>query len=110
MITFNMKLCITYPQHWSKLDTTGGPSPPARHQHAACCIAGPLTGQEHPLLLVGGGLGEALSVLQDMWVLDVDREMWSEVSAIFLIYDELHQKCVLYIHPTCCSHTCGCVP
>ena len=45
-----------------------------------------------------------------MWVLDVDREMWSEVSAIFLIYDELHQKCVLYIHPTCCSHTCGCVP
>ena len=54
--------------------------PPARHQHAACCIAGPLTGQEHPLLLVGGGLGEDLSVLQDMWVLDVDREMWSEVS------------------------------
>ena len=72
--------------------------PPARHQHAACCIAGPLTGQEHPLLLVGGGLGEALSVLQDMWVLDVDREMWSEVSAIFLVY-------VSYIKSVCCMYT-----
>ena len=23
--------------------------------HTACCIAGPLTGEKHPLLLVGGG-------------------------------------------------------
>ena len=70
-------------QHWTKLDTTGCPRPPARHQHAACCVAGPLTGQEHPLLLVGGGLGEALSVLEDVWLLDVHRGMWSEVSGLY---------------------------
>ena len=67
-------------QHWTELDTTGCSRPPARHQHAACCIAGPLTGQE---LLVGGGLGEVLSVLKDMWLLDVHRGMWSEVSGLY---------------------------
>ena len=34
------------------------------------------------------------SVLKDMWVLDVDRGMWSEVSELIsLMYDELYQKC-----------------
>ena len=73
-----------FPQHWSKLDTTRGPSPSARYFHAACCIAGPLTGQEHPLLLVGGGLNNALDVFKDMWVLDVDRGVWSEVSGLIV--------------------------
>jgi len=37
------------------------------------------------MLLVGGGLGgDVLSrrVLKDMWVLDVDRGVWSEVSGL----------------------------
>ena len=95
MITVACKLCITFivymcvcldfPQHWTKLDTTGGPRPPARHFHAACCIAGPLTGQEHPLLLVGGGFrGFGGGVLTDMWVLDVDRGVWNEVSSLIV--------------------------
>ena len=74
---------LDFPQHWTKLDTTGGPRPPARSSHAASCIASPLTGQEYPLLLVGGGCGGDVfseSVLKDMWVLDVDRGVWSEVS------------------------------
>ena len=79
------------------MDTTGGPRPRARESHTACCIAGPLTGQEHPLLLVEGGLSGALSALTDMWVLDVDRGVWSEVSGLIvcMVYDELHQECVL---------------
>ena len=77
--SLGMNLGFYYPlQHWSKLDTTSGPSPPTRFRHAACCIAGPLTGQEHPLLLVGGGFDGG--VLRDMWVLDIDRCVWSEVS------------------------------
>ena len=83
-ITFIVYMCVCFdfPQHWTKLDITGGPRPPARRSHAACCIAGPLTGQEHPLLLVGGGYGGY--VLKDMWVLDVDRGMWSEVSGLIV--------------------------
>ena len=68
-----------FPQHWSKLDTTRGPSPSARYFHAACCIAGPLTGKKHPRLLVGGGYN-GWEVFKDTWLLDVDREVWNEVS------------------------------
>ena len=64
------------------MDTTGGPRPRARESHTACCIAGPLTGQEHPLLLVGGGFGGG--TLKDMWLLDVDRGVWSEVSGLIV--------------------------
>ena len=73
--SFYVHVCLSYfPQHWTKLDTTGGPKPPARDSHAACCIAGPLTGQGHPLLLlVGGGYSFDDGIFKDMWVLDVDR-------------------------------------
>ena len=93
MITVTRKLCITFivymcvcldsPQHWTKLNTTGGPRPPARDSHAACCIAGPLTGQEQSLLLVGGGF-IGLSSLKDIWLLDIDRGVWSEVSGLIV--------------------------
>jgi len=43
-------------QHWTKVGI-GEKKPIARHSHTACCIAGPLTGQEHPLLVVVGGDG-----------------------------------------------------
>ena len=109
MITVTHKLCITFivylcvcldfPQHWTKLDTTGGPRPPARGFHAACCIAGPLTGQEHPLLLVGGGVSDSfilVSALKDMWVLDVDRGVWSEVSGLIVWCMMSYIKSVCY--------------
>ena len=65
-------------QHWSKVKTSGG-RPPARGYHAACCIAGPLTGQPHPLLMVTGGLDEGMEALSDVWVLDVAQGLWSQV-------------------------------
>ena len=77
-----MTVGLDFPQHWMKLDTTGGPRPPPRGSHAACCIAGPLTGQEHPLLLVEGGFSGI--ALKDMWVLDVDKGVWSEVSGLIV--------------------------
>ena len=55
---------------------------------------------------MGGGLGEVLSVLKDVWVLDVDRGVWSEVSELIcLVYNELYEECicaVAYIHMTVC--------
>ena len=90
-----MTVGLDFSQHWTKLDTTGGPRPPARYEHAACCIAGPLTGQEHPLLLVAGGRGGAL---KDMWVLDVDRGVWREVSGLIV-------WCMMsYINSVCYKH------
>ena len=70
-----------YLQHWTKLDVSG-PKPPARSRHAACYIAGPLTGQEHPLLLVAGGLGDDYKVLQDMWILDINGRKWKQVRLV----------------------------
>ena len=67
----------SFQQHWSKLDTAGDLHPQARFGHAACCIVGPLTGPEHPLLLVEGGCDKG--VLNDMWVLDIDGCAWNEV-------------------------------
>ena len=58
-----------------------GASPCARYYHAACCIAGPLTGQQHSLVMVVGGWGEnpSLRTLDDVWLLDVDMGVWREV-------------------------------
>ena len=56
---------------------------------------------------MGGGFsgGFSGSGLKDMWVLDVDRGVWSEVSELIsLLYDDLYQECMLcvcavaYIH------------
>ena len=65
-------------QHWSKVKTSGG-RPSARMYHAACCIAGPLTEQPHPLLIVICGRAVGLVALSDVWVLDVAQGLWSQV-------------------------------
>ena len=64
-------------QHWTELNIRGA-KPPARNGHAACCIAGPLTGQQHPLLMVVAG-GVGLNTFGDVWLLDVDNMVWNEV-------------------------------
>ena len=65
-------------QNWTKLKVTGV-QPRNREYHAACCIAGPLTGQEHPLLMVVGGMREDMRIVNDVWILDVDESHWTEV-------------------------------
>ena len=48
-----------------------------RTDHAACCLN---YGEEHPQLLVTGGIGRKDCTLQDAWILDVKFEKWREVS------------------------------
>ena len=56
----------------------GGPEPSLHRESTDSLIAGPLTGQKHPLLMVvGGWVGGALG---DVWLLDVDRKMWVCIS------------------------------
>ena len=67
-------------QHWTKLKVSGV-KPSARSVHAACCIAGPLTGQQHSILMVVGGY-DGRGVLGDVWLLEVDKGIWTEVSIL----------------------------
>ncbi len=60
----------------------GGPWPVERYGHAACCLN---YGQDHPQLLVHGGLGNDDYVLGDMWILVVDTGKWTEVSLVELL-------------------------
>ena len=69
-------------QHWTKVACEK--TPPGRESHTACCIAGPLTGQEHPILMIVEG-GKEVEVFSDVWLLDVDKGVWSEVGMFYLI-------------------------
>ena len=59
----------------------GEPWPVERSSHAACCLN---YGQDHPQLLVYGGLDNGNKVLGDMWTLNVDTVKWTEVSLVLL--------------------------
>ena len=85
-------------QHWTKV--ASGKRPQPRDSHTACCIASPLTGQEHSVLMVVGGQ-DGLMVLSDVWLLDVDKGVWSEVGMLYLIAWP-----VIYKHADSCSKLC----
>ena len=56
----------------------GVPQPVERYYHGACCLN---YGEDHPKLLISGGLGNArrYNVLGDMWILDVNSGKWAKV-------------------------------
>lgn len=64
-------------QNWTELSVRD--RPPVKSSHTACCIAGPATGQDHPLLMVIGGVDHSGTVFGDVWVLDLDSLVWTEV-------------------------------
>ncbi len=60
----------------------GEPWPVETSLHAACCLN---YGQDHPQLLVHGGVGKGFNVLGDMLILDMDTVIkWTEVSLVLL--------------------------
>ena len=78
-VYYSCKCMYSLLQEWTLLDVSGGPKPSARTHHTACCLVGPLTGQEHPLLLVVGGIRRDHAALDDVWLLDIDGRRWKEV-------------------------------
>ena len=65
-------------QQWTKLERAeGAPWPVGRSSHAACCLN---YGEEHPQLLITGGVDIYDNTLQDTWILDVNSGRWREVS------------------------------
>ena len=54
--------------------------PETRSGHSASALN---YGEDHPMVLVSGGLGEGVETLKDMWILDVDSGKWIEVRMSF---------------------------
>ena len=54
----------------------GLPWPVRRSRHAACCLN---YGEDHPKVLISGGLNEYNSVLGDLWIADINSGKWTEV-------------------------------
>ena len=77
-------------QEWTKLKKPEGTLwPVERSAHGACCLN---YGEEHPQLLVTGGLDKNGDTLQDAWILDVESGRWSEVSG-----DQSHHECMVQL-------------
>ena len=72
-------VCVVFLlQEWTKLERPmGAPWPVERASHAAICIN---YGEEHPQLLVTGGVDNNATTLQDAWILDVKSGKWREVN------------------------------
>ena len=47
-------------------------------------------------------------MLKDMWVLDVDRGVWSEVSDLICLVYKLYQECILYVCAVAYIHVAVC--
>ena len=59
---------------------------------------------------MGGGYSLGSNVLQDMWLLDVDRGVCGEVSELICqVYDELYEECMLYVCAVAYIHVAVCV-
>ena len=61
----------------------GLPLPVPRARHAASCLN---YGEDHPKLLVTGGVDNDRNILGDMWMLDINSGKWREVKCMLLIY------------------------
>lgn len=75
--------------------TQDEPWPVRRGNHAACCLN---YGEDHPQLLVSGGLDNELKVLGDMWILDVNSRKWEKVICLFVHAVSLLGKIVCMIY------------
>ena len=74
-VTLVHVLCV---KEWTKLEKPkGAPWPAGRDSHAACCLN---FGEEHPQLLVTGGVDKDVNTLGDAWILDINSGRWREVS------------------------------
>ena len=90
LIVNNCAMIFHSLQHWTKHSKSGRvPWPEERSHHAACCLN---YGQQHPHLLVTGGLDRQGKPLADVWILDIERGSWRKVrhnelmSIIIIIY------------------------
>ena len=62
----------------SRPDDTTIPWPVGSKHHSSCLLAGPLTGHQHPVVVVVGGQDNELDTLSDLWVMKREQT-WKKV-------------------------------
>ena len=62
----------------SRPDDTTIPWPVERVNHSSCLLAGPLTGHQHPVVVVVGGWDNNVDTLSDLWIMKRDQT-WKKV-------------------------------
>ena len=60
----------------------GVPQPVGRSYHASCCLN---YDDNHPKVLMIGGLDETNNVLGDAWIFDINSGKWTEVRRLQLV-------------------------
>ncbi len=80
----------------------GEPWPVEREVHAACCLN---YGQDHPQLLVHGGLDNGRKTLGDMWIFEFNTTgKWTEVNYWHFINYEAVMNTHIHLIMLC-THT-----
>ena len=62
----------------SRPDDTTIPWPVGREDHSSCLLAGPLTGHQHPVVVVVGGQKFFLGTHSDLWIMKREQT-WEKV-------------------------------
>ena len=55
------------------------PWPVGRDYHSSCLLAGPLSGHQHPVVVVVGGEDKNMDALSDLWIMK-QEQTWKKVS------------------------------
>ena len=63
----------------SRPDDTTIPWPVGRIYHSSCLLACPLTGHQHPVVVVVGGWDTNRDTLSDLWIMK-GEQTWNKVS------------------------------
>ena len=62
----------------SRSDDTAIPWPVGRYCHSSCLLAGPLTGHQHPVVVMIGGWKYFMETLGDLWIMKREQT-WKKV-------------------------------
>ena len=66
----------------SRADDTTIPWPIRRYYHSSCLLAGPLTGHQHPVVVVVGGRDNNMLTLRDLWIMKREQT-WKKVCHMY---------------------------
>ena len=76
----------------SRPDDTTIPWPVGREYHSSCLLAGPLTGHQHPVVVVVGGRdNNRPDILSDLWIMKREQT-WKKVCLGIMNNTHVHVK------------------
>ena len=82
----------------SRPDDTTIPWPVGRVFHSSCLLAGPLTGHQHPVVVVVGGWDNNKDTLSDLWIMKREQT-WKKVCLGIMNNTHIHA-----VSGVCCGY------